>query len=207
MSRLKIPLTQKDIKLSTYLKYIEYTDNLVDKNNVKDVMKNTIMLFYDIDEVKYNSIPATQINSMFQIIDNILKKEQEVVYNFTLNGTEYGLNPDFSSMSFGELIDCNTADILTQICILYRPITNKKKNKYTIKEYEADISMYDEFKENLTLDVYNGFIAFFLRILQGCMNYTLKSLEEREDITQEMKKVLEQNGDGIRSLWNFATMI
>ena len=76
-----------------------------------------------------------------------------------------------------------------------------KGKKYIIEPYKADISIYDELKENLTLDVYNGFIGFFLRIQQTLLSCTLNSLMEM-DLTPKMKKDLAESGVGSPGFMN-----
>lgn len=198
---MKIPRLQSDIKLSTFLKYKDYYSNLTERQlkNQKLLMKNTIKIFYDINDDKYNSMPAIQVIDMFQIIHNILNTPQKIVPIFKIKDVEYGIEPNFNDITFAQLIDLNTDDILTQMCILYRQIDKRKNNKYTIKPYEADLTMLEDFKNELTLDVYNGFIGFFLRIsksLENNIQMFLTKKQKQAASTQQQKKASVKNGDG-----------
>lgn len=184
---MKIPKKQSDIKLSTYLKYNDYYNNLTDKQklNTKVVMKQTIKIFYEIKELEYNSKPYNQIIDMFQIIQNILNTPQKLIPIIEVDGVEFGITPDFRKLTFGELVDLDTDDILKQICILYRPIIKRKGEKYLIKDYDADISSYELFKEKLTLDIYNGFISFFLHIQKNFVHTIQRSMEtEKQQVSR-----------------------
>ena len=199
---MKIPKRQKDIKLKSYLEYQDFVANLTDEQKLDErlILKTMIMIFYEIDNEKYDSLPFTQLSDMTQIIDNIFKMKVELVPTFKIDKVEYGLVPNFDDLTLAELVDCSTDNVIQQMCVLYRPILNKKKNKYTIQKYKAEIDI-ELFKEHLTLDIYNGFVSFFLKIQNGLMHYTLKSLTEM-DITAEQKKNLEENGPGFLGSMN-----
>jgi len=201
---MKIPRRKKDILAKYYIEYLEYIKT--EPKEDKEIIKNTIKIFYRINDEELNKFEYHTILDMFKIIENILKIEQPLVPIFKLNDIEYGINPNFDDMTFAEMIDCDTTDILKQISILYRTIENKKGTKYTVVKYEADISNYDELKENLTLDVYLGFIGFFLKINKDILNYTLNYLTEK-GMDQEKRKVLEQSGVGFHGYMNYAMEI
>lgn len=205
---MEIPLKQSDIKLNDFLKYQEYIKNLNDndKKNYKKFYKETVKIFYHLDDKELLSFKYNTLIDMYKIIENILNTKQEVVLKFEIENVKYGLNPNFNDITFGEMVDCDTEDILRQICILYIPIIKEKGEKYLIKPYDANIDIYETFKKELTLDIYNGFIAFFLKIQQGFMIYIQKSLTEM-DITPDQKKILEGNGDGFLGYMNYVQEI
>lgn len=187
---MKIPRKASDILAKNYIKYIELI-----KNKEEISTKDVIEIFYDVDTEKLRDFEYKTILDMYKIIQNILSIEYKLVKFIEIDGKKYGINPDFDDMTFGEMIDCDTDDIIKQISILYRPIIKKRNNKYKIQRYKADRSSYEWLKENLTLDVYLGFIGFFLRINKDILNYTQNYLMEM-DIPVEMKKNLEKLGDG-----------
>lgn len=201
---MKIPRKPSDIKVKTYKEYETFFNSLTDEQRKDEnyFMKNTIKIFYDIDDDKYNKYTYQDVMDLFTIISNILEMKNELVRTFTIDGIEYGINPNFNDMTFAELVDCNTEDTIKQIAILYRPIIKRNNNKYIIKEYEADISHYEYLKEHLTMDVYNGFIGFFLNIQKGFILYTQKSLMEM-DINHKKRNTLEKSGAGILSYMNY----
>lgn len=195
---MKIPKKQSDILIKNYLKYEEFVKSLTEEQRKDEayILRNTIKIFYEIDDLSFETIPYVLLNDLFNIIINILNTESKIVPIFKHNNIEYGLLPDFSDMTLGELVDCDTTDIFKQLCILYRPVIQRKGDKYLIEKYKADLSLYDELKDTLTLDIYLGFISFFLRIQKDYINYTLKYIQEMV-IDPEKKKVLEQNGLGL----------
>jgi len=201
---MKIPRKASDILVKNYLKYVDYIKTKPEKDT--DIIKNTVMLFYDLNIDDFNSFKYSTILDMYKIIDNIMKIPQELVNIIEIDGIEYGINPDFDDMTFAEMVDCDTEDVLQQMCVLYRPIEKKKGTKYTIKKYEADIEIYNKLKETLTLDIYLGFIGFFLKINRDILNFTLNSLTEM-DMDPEKRKILEKSGLGLAGYMNSVMVI
>lgn len=198
---MKIPRKQSDILLKTYLEYEEYIKSL-DKDNYdnNDVLKNTVKIFYQLSDEQYNKLAYHTALDLNQIIVNILKIPQKLVVKFKHNKKTYAINPNFDDLTFGEWVDLDTDDIQKQISILYRPIKHKLGKKYTIEPYKADISIYDDMKEWLTLDIYTGFMFFFLKVNQDLLKDTLNYLMEDQDLEAEVKKISQLNGVGWRGL-------
>ena len=138
---------------------------------------------------------------------NILKVPQSLVVKFKHNKKTYAINPNFDDLTMAEWVDLDCDDVLKQISILYRPIKHKLFKKYTIEPYKADISIYDDMKEWLTLDIYLGFINFFLNLNKELLNYTLNSLMEDQDLSQEQRKTLQTSLDGIHGYTDYAMKI
>lgn len=197
---MKIPKKQSDILVKTYLKYEEYIKSL-DKDNYdnNDVLKNTVKIFYQLTDEQYNNLTYKNVTDLNQIIVDILKVPQSLVVKFKHNKKWYAINPNFDDLTFGEFVDLDTDDVLKQISILYRPIKHKLFKKYNIEPYKADISIYEDMKEWLTMDIYLGFINFFLNLNKELLNYTLNSLME-EDLSPEQMKTLQENGPGFLGL-------
>jgi len=188
-----------DINIRTYLEYEKWFNNLTNEQKIDEnyIMYKTIQFFYNFPVDKYEKFTYEIVLHFYNHLVNILNMKEKLVQTFKLNGVEYGLVPNFDDITMGELIDLNDNDIIKQMCILYRPILKKKGSKYTVIDYKADISMYDSFKDNLSLNVYNGFVSFFLRIQLGFIHIIQRSLEKEVDIPQEMKKNIVKNGSGL----------
>lgn len=192
---MRIIKNKKDILAKTYIEYEKYVRSL-DLNNIDndEVIKNTIKIFYNIDDEQYKKLSYQEVINLNKIIENILKKPSKLVTKFKYNKKTYGIIPNLDDITMLEFVDLNVDDVLQQICILYRPIKHKLFNKYTIEKYSEP---FDELKEIITLDIYLGFIGFFLKINKDLMNYTLNYMVEDQDLNQEQKKSLQQNGGGL----------
>lgn len=198
---MKIPRKKKDILAKTYIEYENYIKSL-DKDNYNndEIIQNTIKIFYNLNDEQYKNLTLNNINDLYQIINNILSIKEPIVLKFKHNKKTYAINPNFNDLTFGEWVDLDTDDILKQISILYRPIKHKLFKKYTIEKYKADIKIYDDMKEWLTLDVYLNFIGFFLNLNKELLSYTLNYLMVDQDLNHEQKNSLQKILDGIAGL-------
>jgi hypothetical protein len=205
---MKIPRKQSDILVKTYLEYEEYVKSL-DKDNYdnNDVLKNTVKIFYQLSDEQYNKLTYQTALDLNQIIVNILKVPQKLVIKFKHNKKWYAINPNFDDLTMAEWVDLDCDDVFKQISILYRPIKHKLGKKYTIEPYKADISIYEGMKEWLTLDIYTGFVSFFLNLNKELLNYTLNSLMEDQDLGVEVKKTLQESGHGFHGLTDLLATI
>lgn len=193
-----IPKNQGDILVRDFLKYKDYILS-VDKEKIdeKEVLYKTINIFFHLTDKEIDELPYTTIKQSVKIIENVLNQKQSLIRVFELDGIEYGILPNFDDMTFGEMVDCDTDDVMQQIAVLYRPITKKVGDKYLIKKYEADISHIDLLKEKLTLDVYNSFVSFFLTISQDLLNYIQNSMVMKQVSLVNWKSPSERSGLGI----------
>jgi hypothetical protein len=93
--------------------------------------------------------------------------------------------PSLDDMSYGEYVDLITYSKDTWdnmpllMSILYRPISESKKDKYKIQPYNGTVdSQVELFKEKITMDIVFGALSFFLRLQLDLLNATLTSSME-----------------------------
>jgi len=110
-------------------------------------------------------------------------------------------------MTLGEFVDLDNylekawENMHIIMAILYRPITSKKKKKYSIQEYDGvDMKRANMFKDKLSIATVNGASSFFLHIGSEYHMSLLSSLSKeqkemmKEDLPMEMTSV--QSGVG-----------
>jgi hypothetical protein len=106
----------------------------------------SMLLSVPVNELKdlpLNQMEFVQSYLMSQMTESSLKDE---LYNiFTHNGVEYGLENDWSKLAWGAWMDMEVfasekieENIHLIMAILYRPVVEKKNDKYKIKPYKAD---------------------------------------------------------------------
>jgi hypothetical protein len=103
-------------------------------------------------------------------------------------------------MTFGEFVDLEAtgADVQkmgNQMAILYRPITERKGDRYLIAPYDPknlpDLS-------TMPAGVALGSQVFFWKLGSGLYSYTLRRLSRRS--ARKTKLFSGKNGDGLRQL-------
>ena len=191
--KIKIPEKLSDIKLKDYQKYIDIDFKDIDK---EFYYVKLLDIFYNINFEYYNKMKSSDVNLLINNIVSILNTKVDLIRTFTLVGQEFGFQPNLDDITFGELVDLeNVKKINETMGVLFRPIINKKGDKYNIESYEG-YTKYSNLFNDMPLDVVYGALGFFLNISLDLLNSTRKSMEVMA-MEQKKKQILGQNGDGI----------
>tara|TARA_R110000822_G_scaffold129503_1_gene265676 strand:- start:754 stop:1353 length:600 start_codon:yes stop_codon:yes gene_type:complete len=178
-----------DVNLETWTKLLEYskktnTDEAIEtittlSNIPKDLIKELSL---------YNVVlMMNKISELQAVKDNALKRIIEI------NGVEYGFHPDLDLITLGEYADIESfikfgiyKRLPELMAILYRPIKEKKNDKYIIEPYDGDIRMRtEEMKQMKALQVQSAMVFFyrfvkvFLPIMQSCLQEQLKEMKKQ----------------------------
>jgi hypothetical protein len=148
----------------------------------------------------YIAIKQDLIN-FFNTIDMPLQKF------ITIDGVEYGFEPDLSRMAYGAYVDISKyetfeinekwAEIMS---ILYRPLLKTTGKLYDIKAYDGTIDG-DKFMD-VSMDIHFGTLFFLKTLLKDLLKDTQKSLTGLTGLPQNIKSVLEKNGNLTQALSN-----
>jgi hypothetical protein len=148
----------------------------------------------------YIAIKGDLIN-FFNNIDLPLQKF------ITIDGVEYGFEPDLSRMAYGAYVDISKyetfeinekwAEIMS---ILYRPVIKTTGKLYDIKAYDGTIDG-DKFMD-VSMDIHFGTLFFLKTLLKDLLKDTQKSLTGLTGLPQNIKSVLEKNGNLTQALSN-----
>ena len=190
-----------DVTLEKWLKLIDFHEGSKSKeaeetiaalsNIPKDLIKQL--------ELKDVAIIMGKIAELQQEQDSSLKRIVEI------DGKEYGFHPDLDSITLGEYADIETFiknDIeknLPELCaVLYRPITEKKNDVYTIEAYDGNIKIRTEEMKKMAAEQVQSALRFFFALGKELLLTLPSFLTER---LKEMKMQLQVNpsqksGDG-----------
>ena len=126
-----------------------------------------------------------------------------------VNGKEYGFEPNLSQMAYGAYVDISKFGQLTIddnwpkiMSILYRPITDKKGDMYSIEAYKGEID--DKLFLQVPMDIQFGCLFFFVNTLTDLLSGTLKYLKV-EGMPPNIKSILEKSGEITKRLLNLQT--
>jgi len=119
-----------------------------------------------------------------------------------MDGVGYGFVPDLDKMTLGEYVDLDNTlgdwdNMHKAMAVLYRPIDDTHKDKYIIKQYDADIDK-EKYKQ-MPLDIVMGSIVFFYNLKNELLKTILKSLNQEviKTLTIQQRETLLGSGDGI----------
>jgi hypothetical protein len=118
----------------------------------------------------------------------------------TIDGVEYGFEPNLSQMAYGAYLDISKYDTLEInekwaeiMSILYRPVVKKAGALYDIEVYKGIVDK-EKFL-NVGMDAHWGAIFFFKGLLVDLQNSTQKSLKMGlEEIPHNIKSILLRSG-------------
>ena len=204
---IEVPKDWSAVSLKDYLAFRK------DMEAYKDEPEAVIAcMFHHLCHFPVEHLQSLDVNTYNAIKDDLLTFVGKIDYPLqkfiTIDGVEYGFEPDLSRMSYGAYVDIskynavgideNWAEVMS---ILYRPVTHKSKTLYDIEPYKAQING-DLFKD-VPMDVHFGAVFFFNNLLKDLLSSTLSSLMAETELPHNIKSILEKNGSLIRHLSNW----
>lgn len=181
---INVPSELSEIPLHKYQKFLRIVDkNIDDPNADRFIAMKMIEIFCDFPKELIFDYKIRDITGVSQVLTRMFEKRPELVRTFKLGDTEFGFIPNLEDMTFGEYVDLDTyigdwQNIHRAMGVLYRPITAKIKDKYTIEKYRGDA--YIDAMANTPMDAVLSSIVFFYNLGTDLQNVILDSLEGTE---------------------------
>lgn len=205
--KIQVPTQWSAVTLKKYLELKKDMDNYAGEYEaVIACMFHHLCEFpadyiHKLDLATYTSI----VNDMSTFLANVELPLQKFI---TIDGVEYGFEPNLSKMAYGAYVDITkyeTFEINKEwaeiMSILYRPVTDKKGKLYDIKPYNGEIDS-DKFMD-VSMDVHFGAIFFFKTLFKDLLNFTLKYSEtEMATLSPSIQRILERSGNLTQALNN-----
>ena len=182
---ITIPESWSEITLRKYLALQSDLENY--KDDEEAMKAYMIHHLCNITMEEFNSLPKSAYDNIINTMSPFLNGTEHELQRFvTIDGVEYGFEPNLANMAYGAYCDITKHDVIgidknwaKIMDILYRPVEKKLFDSYSIKAYEGKI---DETKWlNVGMDVHFGTLFFFLHTLTDLSNYTLNSLMPTEE--------------------------
>jgi hypothetical protein len=195
---INIPESLSEITLNQYQKF----EKLVKDNQASEfVNQKTIEIFCDIQLKDVARIRLADTEDILKHLNNLLNQKHKLIPTFKMGTVEFGFIPKLEDMTSGEYIDLegylsDTQTLHKAMAILYRPITSKVKDKYTIEEYESS-DKYSEYLKYMPLDVALGCMVFFSTLHNECVKGLMDYIQKEVEHSETAKQILAENGVGI----------
>ena len=204
--KIEVPTKWSAVSLKQYLALRKDLDTYAGEEDAI-----TACLFHHLCKFPLEYIQQLDINTYIAIRQDLINFFNNVdlpLQKFiTIDGVEYGFEPDLSRMAYGAYVDISkyeTFEITEKwaeiMSILYRPVTNTTGKLYDIKAYDGKIDG-DKFM-NVSMDIHFGTLFFLKTLLKDLLKDTQKYLTELTGLPQNIKSVLEKNGNLIQALSN-----
>jgi len=195
---INIPQSYEDITLKKWLALQTEIENY--KDNEEAV---TAVIFYHLcglDPAYLQGLSVNDYNTIKSEIETFIGKTELPLQKFvTIDGVEYGFEPNLSQMTYGAYVDITKFETFTIdknwqkiMNILYRPVVRKKGDMYSIKPY---IPNDDDSKWlDVGMHVHFGALFFFVHLSTDLLSSILKSTMEME-LPHNIKQILARSGE------------
>ncbi len=194
---IQIEVEDKIVEINPYLTIGQYQNLKRNMETYKDDPTGVLSLYTNIPVKQLKNLPLEQVKFVQDYITTQFteKSISDELHNvFTHNGVEYGLENNWQKLAWGAWVDLevfSSEDIEENIhllmSVLYRPIKEKKKNKYILTPYDAD-TIEERANEFLTLPVNYWFgvsVFFFITV-----NLYMKDIESSLTMTNKLNKMM-----------------
>ena len=205
---ITIPTDLSEITLRQYKHFLKIQKTVDDE---KFLSAKIIEIFCGVNLQEVMQIKFNDSEFIVDTLTEMFEQKPNLVSKFKLNNKEYGFHPQLDDLTLGEYIDLDTfigdwENIEKAMAVLYRPIVNKLKDKYTIEDYKVGI---DADMLDMPMDAVLSSIFFLwnlgIDLSQAMMDYLDK--EEVKPLTVFPNSQI--NGDGIKvsSLHSLKTIL
>ena len=198
---ITIPTDLSEIPLTRYQTFIEMQDK---SNDEEFIAQKMIQIFCGIELKEVMNIQLKDLNELIVHFTEVFKQKPKLRRHFKLGEHTFGFIPNLEHISFGEYVDIehNLQDWKTYhkaMAVMFRPIKDKHKDKYSIVDYEPNEDMQDLMKF-APLDVAIS-ASFFLQnlgreLLNHTLTYLRNELTKSKDLTSFRKEFSSAN-DGV----------
>ena len=174
-AEILLPTNINEIPLGSYQKFMATYEKTNDEEFLCQKMVEIFcgLRLRDVLQVKWQDVQDITIH-----LSKVFKEQPKFQRTFTLNDYEFSFIPNLEVITFGEYIDLETnlksIDTLHKaMAVLYRPVIEKKKDKYLIEEYESSAN-YAEVMKFAPLGVALAAKVFFCVLTSELLNSTIQ---------------------------------
>ena len=139
---IEIPTKLSDITLGQYKRFLNIQKQTEESHFLN---AKAIEIFCDIELKNVMRLKMSDFDKITNKINLLFEQKPKLVQRFKIDSVEYGFHPQLDELTLGEYIDVDTyiadwENMEKTMNVLYRPIENKLKDRYSIKEYNVDTS-------------------------------------------------------------------
>ena len=174
--KILIPESIADIQLHQFQRY----DALLKRTelNEEQFNKRKIEIFTGFERSRIDLVAQKDYKEIIDLIDVAINQPSEFIPTFFIKDVEFGFIPNLDKITIGEYRDLSiygkeVSDMHKLMAVLFRPIKEKKGDKYNIFSYDGTEKRADIMKY-MPLNVVNGALVFFSSLANELIAYTQK---------------------------------
>jgi len=178
--KITVPDKLSEITLGQYQKFLRIQKDNTDPNFLSTKM---IEIFCGIKTTEALKLKVSDVNAICDILVTMFNEKPDLIRRFSLYGVEYGFIPNLEDISLGEYIDLDNYlsdwdNMDKAMEVLFRPISNKYGDRYSINEYEASDT---GIMKDMPLDIALAAVIFFYRLGIDLSTIMMNYLENKEE--------------------------
>mgnify|MGYP003674455466 FL=1 len=202
---LLLPTSLSEIPLSRYQSFLKTKEA---SNDEEFIAQKMIQIFCGVELGEVAKIKLKNLNELIVHFTKVFSEKPKLIRRFKIKNIEFAFLPKLDDITFGEYVDLENhlkdwSTYHKAMAVMYRPIKDKYKDKYSIVDYEPNEDMQDLMKF-APLDVAISASVFFWSLGSELLNLTISYLQ-RELTTMTSSQntpsdfSLANNGDGIQA--------
>lgn len=197
--KISIPTSLNEITLEQYQRFISIAEKNEDNNFLQLKM---LEIFCGVSLEIASNMSLKDVTEITASINEMFAKEYKLQTIFKLADTNFGFIPNLDEISLGEFTDLDNYfgkmdKLHNAMAVLYRPIIDKFKDKYTIQDYNGSITYCDVMK-SMPMDVVFGAMVFFYNLSNELLISSMIYLDQNPQVKALIDKHnSELSGDGI----------
>jgi hypothetical protein len=202
---LKVPTSWEAVTLKDYLALRKDMETYKDEPEAI-----TACLFHHLCKFPVQYLNQMDIDTYVAIkrdLEGFFNKAEHPLKRYiTIDGVEYGFEPNLSNMAYGAYVDISKYETIgiddkwaEIMSILYRPVTQKMGALYDIKTYNGNIDK--ELFMDVPMDVHFGALFFLINLQADLLKGIPKSLTESMELPRSIQLILERSGNHTH-LWS-----
>jgi len=200
-AEITIPESLNEITLGQYQEFLIKSKDLEGYK----LAQCTVAVFCCVPMVSVLKISLIDITSITNHLNALFQDEQQLQLSFKLESKEvsqeFGFINDIENMSLGEYSDLDSyisdwGNMHKAMAVMYRPLTARIKDRYTIVDYEGT-KEYADIMRFMPLDIALGAMVFFYHLGNELLKATRSYLvEETVELISQQQHNLARSGDG-----------
>ena len=195
---LTVPSDLSEISLKQYQKFLKLQESNEDSYFLQCKM---IEIFCNLDAKSVRMLKVGDADRVVDILNNMFEAKPDLIRTFKIGGVDYGMIPNLDDISLGEYIDLDTyigdwQNMQIAMNVLYRPISKKIGEKYTIVEYDVDAK---EKLEHIPMDIVLGSIFFLYNLGIELSKVMVDYLEDPQMDSLMQQQTFQENMDGFKA--------
>jgi hypothetical protein len=194
---IEIKLDDRKIKVDDELSIKKYQQIVKNPIKYKDSVE-VLSLYLDIPADEIKDLPYKDIKFIESYLTQKYTRDvdKQIVFTFNYKGVDYGLENDWSKMTWGQWI---SMEVLSQpdkisdniahiMALLYRPVKKQNGEKYTLVPFkDKEVGERKILFEELPVKYWFGAATFFLLVSKTYIQNIKSSLDMRNKMERWMK--------------------